>query len=178
MVIQYPNMKNPAAINVSSENKNDALYHNSKAIKMITTDLAIDKIEAKGLEDNDVKFSNVRAATRDKRSESRNQMIFKLKCKTYNTESDTFEISDAIAHNYSTNGLYLETNNPFQPDDPVCLSLRDQITGKYDSEFAIGVHAQIVWCKPLNTNFDPMYGVGVKFFEPVESHLGVFKGRA
>jgi len=42
---------------------------------------------------------------------------------------------------------------------------------KCDSEFAKGVHAQIVWCKPLNTGFEPRYGVGVNYFEPIESHI-------
>jgi hypothetical protein len=39
------------------------------------------------------------------------------------------------------------------------------------SEFVKGVHAQIVWCKPLNKGFYPRYGVGVKYFEPLESQI-------
>jgi Tfp pilus assembly protein PilZ len=35
------------------------------------------------------------------------------------------------------------------------------------SEFEKGVHAQIVWCKPLETDFNTGYGVGVKYFEPI-----------
>ena len=34
-------------------------------------------------------------------------------------------------------------------------------------EFEKGVHAQIVWCKPLETDFNPEYSVGVKYFEPI-----------
>jgi hypothetical protein len=34
------------------------------------------------------------------------------------------------------------------------------------SEFEKGVRAQIVWCN-LETDFNPGYGVGVKYFEPI-----------
>jgi hypothetical protein len=56
MAIQYPNMMNPSVINALSENKYDAFSPNSKAIKMITTDLTIDKIEGKRLMDVDLRF--------------------------------------------------------------------------------------------------------------------------
>jgi len=141
---------------------------------MITTDIPIDKIEGKDFMPVDLGITNEEPATSDKRTEPRKQIIFQLKCKIYDSELDIFKNSDALVRNFSSNGLYFEAANPFQPEDPVCLSIRDQITGKYDAEFAIGIHAQIVWCKPLNTNFDPRYGVGVKFFEPVKSHIGSF----
>ena len=65
---------------------------------------------------------------------------------------------------FSLNAKYII---PFQPGDPVCLLLKDQLLDKYDSEFAKGVHAQIIWCKTLNMGIDPRYGVGVKYFEPI-----------
>ena len=139
---------------------------------MITTDLVINKIEGKDLWAFDSCLSDTDTATQDKRSELRNYRTFQLKCKTYNTESDNFEISDVIAHNYSAKGLYFETAKPFQPEDPVCLSLKDRLLGNCDSEFTNAVHAQIIWCKPLNMVFEPKYGVGVKYFEPIESKIG------
>jgi hypothetical protein len=139
---------------------------------MITTDIAIDRIEGKGLMPADLRLSNIEPATQDRRSEPRKQRNFHLKCKIYNIESDTFEISNVIVHNYGANGLYFETRHPFQPHEPVCLFSVDQLLDACDSEFAKGVHAQIVWCKPLNTVFDPRYGVGVKYFEPIEAHIG------
>ena len=138
---------------------------------MISTDLAKNKIEGKDILAFDLRSSGNEPTTQDKRSEPRNYRIFQLKCETYNTESDTFEISAGIAHNYRANGLYFETQNPLQPNDPVCLSSKDRLSGKCDSELAIGVHAKVVWCKLLNTGFDPRYGVGVKYFEPIESHI-------
>ena len=53
----------------------------------------------------------------------------------------------------------------------VYLSLTDQLLGGCNNEFANGFHAQIVWCKPLNTGSDPRFGVGVKYFEPFESQF-------
>ena len=135
---------------------------------MITTDIATNKIEGKDLLAFDLKLSGAEPAAQGKRSDPRYFKTFQLKCETYNTESDTFEIFDGIAQNYSANGLYFETKNPFQPRDPVYLSSQDLLLGKFDSELAIGVHAQIVWCKLLNTGFGPKYGVGVKYFEPIE----------
>ena len=146
----------------------------SKAIKMITTDITIDKFEAKGLMPADLRLSNIEPATQDRRSEPRKQKNFQLKCKIYNFEPDTFEISNVIVRNYGTNGLYFETRCPFQPHEPVCLFSVGQLLDTCDSEFAKGVHAQIVWCRHLNTGFDPSYGVGVKYFEPIESKLGTF----
>ena len=138
---------------------------------MIGTDTATNKIKDQDLLAFDLRLPATEPAAQDKRSETRNYRTFKIKCKTYITELDTFEISDGIAHNCSTNGLYFETKNPFQPSDPVCLSSKDPLLSTIDSELAIGVHAQIVWCKLLNTGFDPKYGVGVKYFEPIESHI-------
>ena len=139
---------------------------------MITTDLAIDRIEGNGPMPADLRLSKIEPATQDRRSELRKHGIFQLKCKTYNIESDTFEISNVIVHNYGANGLYFETRHPFQPCEPVCLYLVNQLIDTCDSEFAKGVHAQIVWCKQLNTGFDPRYGVGVNYFEPIESAIG------
>ena len=139
---------------------------------MITTDLAIDRIEGNGLMPADLRLSKIEPATQDRRSELRKHRIFQLKCKTYNIESDTFEISNVIVHNYGANGIYFETKNPFQPCEPVCLSLVNQLIDICDSEFAKGVHAQVVWCNHLNTDLDPRYGVGVKYFEPIESKIG------
>lgn len=104
----------------------------------------------------------------EKRSEIRKHRIFRLTYKIYNAESDTFEISDGVSHNYSATGLYFETKNPFQPHDQVCLSSEDQLLGNCLSEFANGVHAQIAWCKPLNTSYPPRYGAGVQYNEPIE----------
>jgi hypothetical protein len=140
---------------------------------MITTDISIDKIDAK--EDFmplELKLSDEASATSDKRSEPRKQRIFQLQCKIYNFESDTFDISDALVHNYGSNGLYFEATNSFQPRDPVCLFLKEQFLDGCDIEFAKGVHAQIVWCKPLNSGGGPRYGVGVKYFEPTDSYIG------
>ena len=134
---------------------------------MTTTDIAIDKFEGKDFISFDLRLPYEEPTTSDKRTEPRKQRFFQLKCKVYNSESDTFEISDALAHNCGANGLYFETKNPFQPGDPVCLLLKDQLLDKYDSEFAKGVHAQIIWCKTLNMGIDPRYGVGVKYFEPI-----------
>ena len=139
---------------------------------MITTDFPINKTEGKDFMPFDLRLSNQEPATQDKRSEPRVHKVFQLKCKTYNIESDTFEISDAIVHNYGANGLYFEATNPFHLHDPICLSLKDQLLEKSDSEFAKGVHAQIVWCKPLNTGSVPRYGVGVKYFETIELNVG------
>ena len=139
---------------------------------MITTDILIDKLEGEDLMPFDLRISNEGPAPSDKRTEHRKQRIFQLKCKVYNSESDTFEISDALVHNYGANGLYFEATNPFQPRDPVCLLLKGPLLDSCDSEFAKGVHAQIAWCKPLNTGFEPRYGVGVNYFEPIESHIG------
>jgi hypothetical protein len=77
------------------------------------------------------------------------------------------DISDALVHNYIANGLYFEATNSIQPRDPVCLLLKDQILDGCDSEFAKGVHAQIVWCRPLNMGSESKYGVGVKYFEAI-----------
>ena len=140
---------------------------------MITTDIPIDKIEGKDFMPFDLRISNEEPATSDKRTEPRKLRIFQVECKVYNSESDTFEISDALVHNYGANGLYFEATNPFLPRDPVCLLKKDQLLDSYDSEFAKGVHAQIVWCKPLNIGIDRRYGVGVKYFEPFESHIGI-----
>lgn len=145
---------------------------NSKVIKMNTTDIAIDKIESKALMPATLRLSKIGPATLDRRSEPRKQKNLDLKCKIYNFESDSFEISNVIVHNYGTSGLYFETRCPFQPHEPVCLFSVGQLLDRCDSEFAKGVHAQIVWCKPLNTGFDPRYGVGVKYFEPNESAFG------
>ena len=145
---------------------------------MITTDIAIDRIEGKGLRPAAFRLSKIRPATQDKRSEPRKQKNFQLKCKIYNFESDTFEISNVIVRNYGTKGLYFETRCTFQPQELVCLFSVDQLLDACDSEFAKGVHAQIVWCKPLNTGFDPRYGVGVKYFEPIESAIGRRKKHA
>ena len=138
---------------------------------MITTDLAIDRIEGNGLMPADLRLSKIEPATQDRRSELRKHRIFQLKCKTYNIESDTFEIYNVTVHNNGSNGLYFESKNSFQPCEPVCLFSANQLLDKCDSEFAKGVHAQIVWCKPLKKGFDPRCGVGVKYFEPVESHI-------
>lgn len=139
---------------------------------MITTDLAIDRIEGKGLMPADLRLSKIKPATQTKRSEPRKQKNFQLKCKIYNFESDTFEISNVIVRNYGTNGLYFETRCRFQPHEPVCLFSEGQLLDTCDSEFAKGVHAKIVWCKPLNMDLDPRYGVGIKHFEPIESKIG------
>ena len=141
---------------------------------MITTDIPIDKIEDKDFMTFDLMIPNEEPGISDKRSEPRKQRIFQLECKIYNFESDTFENSDVHVRNYSANGLYFEAENPFQPRDPVCLLLKDQLMDNCDREFAKGVHAQIVWCQPLNKGFDPRYGVGVKYFEPIESAIGSF----
>ena len=135
---------------------------------MITKDIPIDKIEDEDFILFDLMLSNEEPATSDKRCAPRKQKIFQLKCKIYNSELGTFENSDALVRNFSSKGLYFETANPFQPGDPVCLLLTDQLLNKCDSEFEKGVHAQIVWCKPLDTGFYLGYGVGVKFFEPIE----------
>ena len=63
----------------------DSLSHNSKVIKMITTDIGIDKIEGKDLMADDLRFSNSEPATQNKRSELRKHRIFQLECKTFNT---------------------------------------------------------------------------------------------
>jgi hypothetical protein len=138
---------------------------------MITTDLEVNQIAGNDLLAFDSRLSGIDSAAQDKRSEPRNSTTFQLKCETYNAESDTFEISYGIVHNYSTNGLYFETKNSFQPSEPVCLSLKDRLSGECDGELAIGVHAQVVWCKLLNTGFNHRYGIGVKYFEPIESHI-------
>ena len=138
---------------------------------MIGTDTATNKIKNQDLSAFDLRLPATRLAEQDKRSDSRNYRTFKIKCKTYNTESDIFEISDGIAKNHSASGLYFETKNPFHPSNVICLSSNDPLLGKYDRELTMGVHAQIVWCKLLNTGFDPRYGVGVKYFEPIESHI-------
>ena len=139
---------------------------------MITADISTDKIEAKDFRTFDLSIPNEAPDTLDKRSESRKQRIFQLQCKIYNFESDTFEISNALVHNYSAIGLYFEATNSFQPHEPVCLFSVGQLLDTCDSEFAKGVHAKILWCKPLKTDFDPRYGVGVKYFEPIESAIG------
>ena len=136
---------------------------------MITEDNPIDKIEAEDFIPLDLKLSSEESATSDRRSETRDQRIYHLKCKIYNFESDTFETSGALVLNYGANGLYFESAKSFQPRDPVYLFSVGRLLDTYDSEFAEGVHAQIVWCKPLNTDFDPRYGVGVNYFEPIES---------
>jgi hypothetical protein len=138
---------------------------------MTATDIPLDKIEGKDFMPFDPGIFNEEPATSDKRTEPRKQGIFQLKCKVYNSESDTFEISDALVHNYGASGLYFETTHPFQPHDPVCLLSKDPLVNSCESEFAKGVHAQIVWCKPLNTGFGPRFGVGVEYFEPIESHI-------
>jgi hypothetical protein len=139
---------------------------------MITTDIPTDKIEAKDFRPFDLSTPKEASDTLDKRSEPRKQRIFQLQCKIYNFESDTFDISDALVHNYGANGLYFEATNSFQPCDPVCLLLKDQLLDGCDREFAKGVHAQIVWCRPLNMGSESRYGVGVKYFEAIESHIG------
>lgn len=173
MAIQFPEMKNFTAFN-TSENKYGPLSHIPKTIKMITTDLEVNQIAGNDLLAFDSRLSGIDSAAQDKRSEPRNSTTFQLKCETYNAESDTFEISYGIVHNYSTNGLFFETKNPLQPNDPVCLSLKERSSDKSDNELAIGVHARVVWCKILNTDFDPSYGVGVKYFEPIESLIECF----
>ena len=139
---------------------------------MITTNIPKDKIEAKTTIPIDLKSSNEESPISDRRSETRKQIIFHLKCKIYNFESDTFETLDALVLNYGVNGLYFESAKSLQPGEPVCLTLVDKPPDPCDSEFAKSVHAQVVWCKPLNTDFDPGYGVGVKYFERIESHIG------
>ena len=139
---------------------------------MTIIDISIDKIEDKGPVPLDLRFSNI-DATPDRRSEPRIQKMFQLNCISYNPEPDTFEISDAIVHNYSANGLYFEAANPFQPDDPVCLSSKDESLENCNREFAIGVHAKIVWCRRVEDGFDPTYGVGVNYFEPLESNIEI-----
>ncbi|MGD8208257.1 MAG: hypothetical protein PVI42_05240 [Desulfobacterales bacterium] len=139
---------------------------------MMRTDISIDNIRTKGFISLDSKPSSVESATPDRRCETRKQNIFHLKCKMYNPESDTFELADTLAINYGVNGLYFEAEKPFKPGEPVCLTLLDQPPDTCHSEFAKGVHAQIVWCKPLNAGSDPRYGVGVKYFEPIERSNG------
>ena len=138
---------------------------------MITKDLAINQIQDRGHLTFDIRLSGKEPATQDKRSESRNYKHFQLICKTYNIQTDTFEIYDGIAKNCSASGLYFETKNPLQPSDPVCLLLRDQLLDSGNGEFAKGVHAQVVWCKFLNKDINPRYGIGVKYFEPIETHV-------
>ena len=140
---------------------------------MTTTDISTDKIEDKGLVPFDLSFSNF-DTTPDRRSEPRIQRIFQLNCTRYDAEPDTFEISDAVVHNYGANGLYFEAANPVQPDDPICLSSKDESLENCDNEFAIGVHAKVVWCRRLNKSLDPSYGVGVNYFEPLESPVEIF----
>ena len=173
MAIQFPEMKNITS-DSAFENKYYALSNNLDAIKTITTDLTVNKFEDTDILGFDLRLSNTELATQDKRSEPRNCRIFELRCKTYNTDSETFEISDVIVKNYSTKGLFFETKNPLQPKDPVCLSLKKRSSDKSDNEFVLGVHAQVVWCKILNTDFDPSFGVGVKYFEPIESLIESF----
>jgi hypothetical protein len=139
---------------------------------MMRTDRPIDSIKPEGFISLDSKPSSGESAIPDRRSETRKQKIFHLKCKMYNPESDTFETADTLAINYGVNGLYFEAEKPFKPGEPVCLTLIDQPPDTCHSEFAKGVHAQIVWCKRLNTGFDPRYGVGVKYFEPIERSNG------
>jgi len=139
---------------------------------MTATDIAIDKVKGNGPIPAAFRLSKIRPATPDKRSEPRKQRNLNLNCKIYNFETDTFEISNVIVRNYGTAGLYFETKSPFQPHEPVCLFSVGQLLDTFDSEFAKGVQAQIVWCKPLNTGFDPRYGVGVKYFEPIETIQG------
>ena len=122
----------------------------------------------------DLRLPATGPAAQDKRSVPRYYMTFKIKCETYNAESDIFEISDGIAQNHSANGLYFESKNPFHPRNAIFLSSNDPLLGKYDRELTIGVHAQIVWCKLLKTGFDPRYGIGVKYFEPIESRIESF----
>lgn len=138
---------------------------------MTTTDIAINKIVSEDLLAFDLKLSGTVPAVQNKRTEPRYFKTFQLKCETYNTESDTFEVSNCIARNFSAKGLFFESKNPFQPRDPVCLSSKDLLLRKCYSELAIGVHAEIVWCKLLSTGFGPRYGVGIKYFEPIESHF-------
>lgn len=173
MAIQFPEMKNITSDN-AFDNKYDSISNNLKAIKMITKELTVNKIEDTDLLALDLSLSNTELATQDKRSEPRNCRTFELRFKTYNTDLDTFETSNGIVKNYSTNGLFFETKNPLQPNDPVCLSLKERSSDKSDNELAIGVHARVVWCKILNTDFDPSYGVGVKYFEPIESLIECF----
>ena len=136
---------------------------------MMRTDSPIDSIKPERFISLDSKPSSGESAIPDRRSETRKHEIFHLKCKVYHPESDTFEKADTLAINYGVNGLYFEAEKAFKPGEPVCLTLIDQPPDTCPSEFAKGVHAQIVWCKPLNTGFDPRHGVGVKFFEPIES---------
>jgi hypothetical protein len=136
-------------------------------MKMTTTNIPIDKNEDKDFMPFELRLPDEAPGTSDKRREPRKQRIVQLKCKIYNFELDTFENIDTLVHNYSANGLYFEAAIPFQPDDPVFLLLKDQLLDKCDSELAKGVHAQILWCKHLDTGFDPRYGVGVKYFEPI-----------
>ena len=151
----------------SSKIYNGVLSHHSKTIKMLTANIQTDKIEAMDLRPIDLSIPNEAPDTLDKRTVPRKQRIFQLQCKIYNFESDTFDISDVLVHNYGANGLYFESTNPFQPHEPVCLFLKEQLLDGCNSEFSKGVHAQIVWCKPLNSGSGPRYGVGVKYFEPI-----------
>jgi hypothetical protein len=128
--------------------------HILEASEMISTALSPNKTA-----ENDILALNLRSTrnksiTKDRRCEHRNYGIFQLICKSYDFDSDTFDISGGVVKNYSDNGLY-----------------KDRLLGKCDSESAIGAHAQVVWCKILKPGFNPRYGVGARYFEPIESDV-------
>ena len=47
------------------------------------------------------------------------------------------------------------------------------LCGKCDNELASDLHALVIGCKILNTDFDSGYGVGFKCFESNESHIEI-----
>lgn len=77
----------------------------------------------------------------------------------------------ATMKNYSSGGMYIESNRPLIPGKDIRISMSNYTAGeKNGPEIFSGYFGRIVWCNPINSRSSKAYGAGIEYDYPVYFH--------
>ena len=77
----------------------------------------------------------------------------------------------ATMKNYSSGGMYIESERPLIPGKDIRISMSDYTAReKKGPEIFSGYFGRIVWCYPVDSTSSEVYGAGIEYDYPVYFH--------
>jgi hypothetical protein len=74
--------------------------------------------------------------------------------------------SEAMMHNYSLDGIYLESEYPASPGSDICIKMVNRSSDACD-----GCRVQVKWCKKIDHPDVSRYGIGVQYSRPISGSV-------
>ncbi|MBU0992795.1 MAG: PilZ domain-containing protein [Proteobacteria bacterium] len=82
---------------------------------------------------------------------------------------------NAVMHNCSMDGMYLELGEYIPPGREIEVRVRKQLAGSYRRESYENFRLKVIWCKERKNLGRISYGVGVRRVMPEATHSNMIK---